>query len=85
MSLHTTVKTKKAKICLFSWKNKESNTDAGEELYLSQIDPEVEDGDEPDHLVIQKITKETGEVEYHINGKEVEPRIIEELIRFLMD
>lgn len=80
----TTIKTELAKVCLFDYGQPKPDQPF-EELYLSQNDPEVKDGDEPDHLIIQKIATKEGGIIYHINGKEVEPRVIEEIVSFLMD
>lgn len=84
MSDLTVIKTELAKVCLFDYGTPKVDQPF-EELYLSQNDPEVEDGDEPDHLIIQKIATKEGGIMYHINGKEVEPRVIEEIVRFLVD
>jgi len=84
MNALTTIKTELAKVCLFDYGQPKPDQPF-EELYLSQNDPEVEDREEEDHLIIQKIATKEGGIMYHINGKEVEPRVIEEIIRFLVD
>lgn len=61
----------KAKMVIFEDKQRE--------LYLSEVDSELEDGDEPDHLVIQIVKPD----EIYINGHAVNQRIVDELIRFL--
>lgn len=80
----TVISTELAKICLFDHGKPEANQPF-EELYLSERDVNVEDGEENDHLTIQKMGSKDGGVIYHINGKEVEPRVIEEIVRFLID
>ena len=48
-------------------------------LFLSQMDYDLEDGDEEDHLFIEK--DQNGRIS--INGKLVNQRVIDELVRFI--
>lgn len=85
MSDLTVIKTEMAKVCLFDYGQPKPDQPF-EELYLSEASKQkVDEDEEPDHLIIQKIATKEGGIMYHINGKEVERRIIEEIVRFLMD
>lgn len=84
MSYLTVIKTESAKVCLFDYRTRKVNQPF-EELYLSKSNDNLKDCEENDHLIIQKISSKDDGIIYHINGKEVESRVIEEIIRFLKD
>lgn len=62
-----------AKLCI-------TNEEDVKDLFLSEMDPEIEDGDEDDHLHIQRHRE--GNLIY-INGKLVSRDIADAIINFL--
>ena len=53
--------------------------DEHKDFYLSELNEGVEDGEEEDHLVMERVSAD----EIYINGKLVNRRILDEIIRFI--